>query len=344
MTLWNNIALWCRGFSSTLLSKSEGFGSSPNGATMDKEVRKYVDDCSGIYYFKNVLNNKYYIGQAINIRKRLMQHIGACDNNRYDNPLYRAIHKYGYENFEFGILKRVDKNELFLKSILDFWEKYYIVLYNSFAPNGYNQTLGGDVGVLGLKMTDEQKMKIRANSKKEANDGRYKVLCYDVVKCVVIQCPTLKALGLYLGFNIGRTAISNILIANRYIIARDSKTLHEKIDIHKQRIENLENNRDLDGKFHKKLTTEAIQDIINGMREKDWVKKYNLSRGSYCKTKQRLIKEGKMQYKRVYVAKVSKEELEAHLVSHTKQEAAEYFNVNIRRIYKYIKKYSINLN
>lgn len=316
-------------------------GSNPCGATMDKDSRKFVDDCSGIYYFKNILNGKYYIGQAINIRKRLIHHISNIDNNRYDNPLYRAIHKYGYESFEFGILQRIDNDELFLKDILDFWEKYYIVLYNSFAPNGYNQTLGGDTGVLGLKMTIKQRKKVSENSKKQANDGRYKVLCYDTLKNVIIQCPTLKALGLYLGINIGRTAISNILIAGRYIIARDSKTLHEKINIHNQKVENLKDNRDLDGKFRRKVSVEAIQDIINGMREKDWLKKYNLSRGSYGKTKQKLVREGKMTFTRVYTKKVSKEDLESFLSAHDKKEAAEYFKVNISTIYDYIREYNL---
>ena len=52
--------------------------------------------------------------------------------------------------------------------ILDSLEKKYIEEYNSLIPNGYNMTKGGDAGVLGLKMTDEQKELIRQNALKSA--------------------------------------------------------------------------------------------------------------------------------------------------------------------------------
>ena len=49
-------------------------------------------------------------------------------------------------------------------------EKYYIEKYNSYS-NGYNCTLGGDGGVLGYKMTDEQKEKIRRNQQKSGQSN-----------------------------------------------------------------------------------------------------------------------------------------------------------------------------
>lgn len=35
----------------------------------------------GIYLFKNVINNKYYIGQSLNIRKRFNKHIDRMKKN-----------------------------------------------------------------------------------------------------------------------------------------------------------------------------------------------------------------------------------------------------------------------
>ena len=68
----------------------------------NKNLQKQITNNAGIYIFRNILNNKYYVGQAIRIRKRLISHIGNYNKARYDNPLYRAFSKYG---LELGITK-----------------------------------------------------------------------------------------------------------------------------------------------------------------------------------------------------------------------------------------------
>lgn len=96
----------------------------------------------GIYKIENLINNHCYIGQSINIQKRLNRHKTVAfneNNNDYNYPLYRAFRKYGLENFSFEILEECLPEELNEK------ERYYIQEYNSFF-NGYNQTLGGDNG------------------------------------------------------------------------------------------------------------------------------------------------------------------------------------------------------
>jgi hypothetical protein len=52
---------------------------------------------SGIYGIKNLLNNKLYIGESINIFNRFKQHI----NNSHNFPLRNAIEKDGLHNFAF---------------------------------------------------------------------------------------------------------------------------------------------------------------------------------------------------------------------------------------------------
>ena len=88
--------------------------------------------------------------------------------------LYKAISKYGIENFCVTILETL---EIYNPDLIDQMEVYYIKLYNSYGE--YNQTKGGDGGVLGYKMTDKQKKKISEHSKKCALDGRYKLYCVD---------------------------------------------------------------------------------------------------------------------------------------------------------------------
>lgn len=95
---------------------------------------------TGIYKIENLKNNLVYIGQSVNIKKRWAKHLSTSQNSNdksYNNPLYRAIRKYGLENFSFEIIEECSINELNEK------EKYWIAYYNSFFK-GYNLTLGGD--------------------------------------------------------------------------------------------------------------------------------------------------------------------------------------------------------
>ena len=82
----------------------------------------------GIYKITNLINGKMYIGQAQDIYKRWYAHKYSAfkkDNKRYNVILYRAIRKYGLENFEFEILEECCVGELNEKEI------YYINKYNT---------------------------------------------------------------------------------------------------------------------------------------------------------------------------------------------------------------------
>ena len=94
----------------------------------------------GIYKITNLKNNNCYIGQSINIIQRWKDHRKEAKDiysDKKEYPLYKAIKKYGIENFSFEILEECKVEELNQK------EKEYIEKYDSF-HNGYNQTLGGD--------------------------------------------------------------------------------------------------------------------------------------------------------------------------------------------------------
>lgn len=96
-----------------------------------------------IYKITNLINQKAYIGKTMfNIEKRWQAHKRESRAQRSQNrPLYRAINKYGIENFSIEVLEEVDINELSIKEI--YWIGYYDT-YN----NGYNATLGGDGKIL----------------------------------------------------------------------------------------------------------------------------------------------------------------------------------------------------
>lgn len=90
----------------------------------------YSNFIIGIYKITNLINNKVYIGQSKHIYRRWAQH--RSDSKTKEMPLYRAMRKYGIENFKFEIIKECKIEEL------SYYEDFYINEYNSYIPNGYN--------------------------------------------------------------------------------------------------------------------------------------------------------------------------------------------------------------
>lgn len=103
-----------------------------------------------IYWYRNLLNNKLYIGKTINPHDRHQTHLysSKIGSNRKDSglPIHRAIQKYGIDNFEYRVLCIVanpDKQQL--NDILNEKEKYYIQFYHSNNQiYGYNILDGGN--------------------------------------------------------------------------------------------------------------------------------------------------------------------------------------------------------
>ena len=102
----------------------------------------------GIYKITNTINNKVYIGQSVHIEKRWYdEKRRAFDETamEYDYPRSRAFRKYGLDHFLFEIVEECTIDQLNER------EQYYINLYNSVVPHGYNITIGGSNAV-GVKL------------------------------------------------------------------------------------------------------------------------------------------------------------------------------------------------
>lgn len=120
----------------------------------------------GIYQIKNLINGKIYIGQSVFIEKRWVAHRSAYQNpdcSQYEYPIYRAIRKYGIENFSFCVLEECSKESL------DEKEQFYIEKFASLVPNGYNQKLSNEKGsvisqVLTKSQVDEIKILLMTTS------------------------------------------------------------------------------------------------------------------------------------------------------------------------------------
>lgn len=94
-----------------------------------------------IYKITNNINNKLYIGKTErSIEERWGEHCRHA--SKYQNiPLYRAIQKYGKDNFVIEIIEECTKE------MIDEREIFWINHYNTYEGEGYNCTGGGEGGI-----------------------------------------------------------------------------------------------------------------------------------------------------------------------------------------------------
>ena len=250
-----------------------------------------VSNVPGIYLIKNTINNKCYIGQSIRLRTRLQDHYSTaisrkCQNQKDRMILYKAIEKYGIDNFEYEILFSEDTKDFNnIKRVLDNLEKQYISEYNSYIPNGYNQTIGGDAGVLGLKMNEQQKETISKISHEINSDGRNMIYCFDTDEKCYYTLVSLSSLSQILGIKLHTSQIRYNLILSRYILARTKDELEKKKAIV---LENNKFNHKNSGWFMSKLNEDMIEDLKNNMKEKEFCSKYNVCKKTYYNYKKKI--------------------------------------------------------
>lgn len=100
---------------------------------------------TGIYCFKNNVNNKIYIGSSVNLTTRFYSYYSLNNLTKKRTPIHHALLKYGYSNFSLAILEYITDNENVLIR-----EQYYFDLlkpeYNILKIAGSN---------LGFKHSEE---------------------------------------------------------------------------------------------------------------------------------------------------------------------------------------------
>lgn len=106
-----------------------------------------------IYCYHCISTGKKYIGQTDNERRRKYEHFSHYNKKCRDSKFYRAVKKYGWDNFIYGIIEEVFIDEI------DEMEIYFIEKYDTF-KNGYNSALGGKT-TRGYKHTEKTKQLLR---------------------------------------------------------------------------------------------------------------------------------------------------------------------------------------
>jgi len=89
-----------------------------------------------IYKITNKWNGHCYIGLTNDIGRRWKEHINKDSNSL----IHGAIKRFGKDAFTFEVLVNNISNYQEAARL----EIYYIQLYNSCYPRGYNKTLGGE--------------------------------------------------------------------------------------------------------------------------------------------------------------------------------------------------------
>jgi group I intron endonuclease len=119
--------------------------------------------------------NKIYIGQSVDIRRRLNCYKSArCKGQPI---IYRSILKYGWRKHKFAVLCECSKEEL------NDMEKYYVDLFGTFnSKNGMNLLDGG-----GSRATcsDETKLKMSIARMGKKHTDEYKKRMSDIHKKII---------------------------------------------------------------------------------------------------------------------------------------------------------------
>lgn len=176
----------------------------------------------GIYKISNLVSGNNYIGQSTDIHKRWRSHKSeAFSNNRQrDYPLYRAIRKYGLENFEFSILEECSQK------LLNTRELFWIKEYDS-CNNGYNQTFDTNVKAHGKLLCLQQVIEIKNLllntdiSQRELGD-KYKVSSRTICDINLGQSWVDENIQYPI-----RKQYNDITIAKRYCVDCGIKILHK---------------------------------------------------------------------------------------------------------------------
>jgi len=183
-----------------------------------------------IYQIINNITNDFYIGKSVNPKERFYKHKYNASQTNSQTHLYRAMRKYGTDNFSMSILDEANSTEE-----LDDKEKMWI---NKLDPK-YNMTKGGDGGDTSnspnyknaIKKRDQSGNKNGMYGKKRSDTAAFLYNARDKmldanrcpVSCEGVTYPSVgDAQSAYIGINI-RKRLDNPKYPNFYRLRPKTK-------------------------------------------------------------------------------------------------------------------------
>lgn len=231
---------------------------------------------TGIYLIKNLINNKVYVGQSINIKARWSEHKRKLNKNCHDNlHLQNSWNKYGANNFEFKVIEECDLDSINEREI------YYIYKYNSACyENGYNKTLGGQDSTRAY--TDEIKEKMSlirlGNAKfKGENLTQSKLTEKDVIKIKSMLVNKIPQSEIANTFKVSDQNIASIKKLETW--SEVASNLNDKIkELYSDYNGVGENNPN--ASLSNDLVLKIKKDLSEGIKLEEVVSKYNLNKST----------------------------------------------------------------
>jgi group I intron endonuclease len=170
---------------------------------------------SGIYIIRNTINQRTYIGSAVNIHLRRNKHVSELKRNiHHSNALQNFVNKYGIETIYFEVLILCSPNDLIEM------EQYYLDLLQpifnmckragSTLGNKYSEEVNNKkrMALLGRKFSEERRMRI-SQAKKGKPSPRKGVRMGEDQKEKLRQANLGKKLSEETKYKIGRAGIGN---------------------------------------------------------------------------------------------------------------------------------------
>ena len=181
----------------------------------------------GIYKITNKINNKIYIGESLDIKRRWEEHIKELNENKHINyKLQEDWNKYGQDNFEFSLVCVLDRciNSYIDKYVCVIYEAKYIKEHNSIEA-GYNieqtilKVINGEKIIIDKKrdVAIIKKYTLKINNNEIRNIGG------------LICCDSYSIKDICEEYNLPINGLKNILLKNNYIVLKDKDyILNEK--------------------------------------------------------------------------------------------------------------------
>lgn len=121
---------------------------------------------SGIYKITCIVNNKIYIGSAVNLKVRWKRHQNELKKNKHVNIiLQNTYNKYGIDKFIFKIIEIVDDTNILFER-----EQFYLDTFKPFGKYGFNiKTIATGGGNFDEHPNKDEIYKKISKTKKEQN-------------------------------------------------------------------------------------------------------------------------------------------------------------------------------
>lgn len=209
---------------------------------------------SGIYKIVNIITNDCYIGSSVNINKRKNQHFNLLKHKEHHSIyLQNAYNKYGKDNFIFNILELCEKDKCIER------EQWFIDNINSkynMSKTVINSNYGSKHKLNRKKPVYKKSIKGLYN--KVTNKNIYKFIHIDgeVVNSTPYEFYTFK--------NLKKSAVNNLVLGKN----RSVKGWY--IDYIKPKTRKFSPKKEIN-------MNSIYYDLINGMKKKEIILKYNIS-------------------------------------------------------------------